>query len=167
MSFRIERDSMGEMRVPENALYGATTQRAVENFPISGKPLPRPYLRAAGLIKEACAVANEELGGLPKELADAIRKAAMEVVEGEHDAHFPIDVYQTGSATSTNMNANEVIANVALELMGYEKGQYEIVEPHDHLNMSQSTNDFYPTALKVAMVNASLGAAAKAFLQVS
>ncbi|MHC4847529.1 MAG: class II fumarate hydratase [Planctomycetota bacterium] len=151
MSFRTERDSMGEMRVPENALYGATTQRAVENFPISGKPLPRAYLRAAGLIKEACAVANEELGSLPKELADAIRKAAMEVVEGEHDAHFPIDVYQTGSATSTNMNANEVIANRACQILGHPIGSRDVVHPNDHVNMGQSSNDTMPTALHIAL----------------
>ncbi|MHC4941105.1 MAG: class II fumarate hydratase [Planctomycetota bacterium] len=151
MSFRIERDSMGEMRVPEDALYGATTQRAVENFPISGKPLPRAYLRACGLIKEACAHANEQLGELPADLAENIRKAAMEVAEGEHDRHFPIDVYQTGSATSTNMNTNEVIANRVCQILGHPIGSREVCHPNDHVNKGQSSNDTMPTALHIAV----------------
>jgi len=151
MNTRVEKDSMGEMRVPENALYGASTQRAVENFPISGKPLPRAFLRAVGLIKEACAAANEELGGLPKELADPIRQAATEVADGQHDAHFPVDVYQTGSATSTNMNANEVIANRACQILGHPIGSREVVHPNDHVNMGQSSNDTMPTALHIAL----------------
>jgi len=151
MSFRIERDSMGEMKVPEDALYGATTQRAVENFPISGKPLPRAFLRACGLIKEACASANEALGLLPAKTAEAIRTAAREVVEGEHDRHFPIDVYQTGSATSTNMNANEVIANRACQILGHPIGSRDVVHPNDHVNMGQSSNDTMPTALHIAL----------------
>jgi len=151
MNTRIEKDSMGEMRVPENALYGASTQRAVENFPISGEPLPRAFLRAVGLIKEACATANDELGLLPKELADPIRQAATEVAEGEHDAHFPVDVYQTGSATSTNMNANEVIANRACQILGHPIGSREVVHPNDHVNMGQSSNDTMPTALHIAL----------------
>ena len=151
MNTRIEKDSMGEMRVPENALYGASTQRAVENFPISGKPLPRAFLRAVGLIKEACAAANEELGGLPKELAGPIREAATEVAEGQHDEHFPVDVYQTGSATSTNMNANEVIANRACQMLGHPIGSRDVVHPNDHVNMGQSSNDTMPTALHIAL----------------
>jgi len=141
---------MGEMKVPEDALYGATTQRAVENFPISGKPLPRAYLRACGLIKEACAAANADLGEIDAKTADAIRKAAMEVAEGEHDRHFPIDVYQTGSATSTNMNANEVIANRACQLLGHPIGSRDVVHPNDHVNHGQSSNDTMPTALHIA-----------------
>jgi len=151
MSFRTERDSMGEMKVPEDALYGASTQRAVENFPISGRPLPRPFLRACGLIKEACAKANADLGELDAGVADAIRKAAMEVAEGEHDRHFPVDVFQTGSATSTNMNANEVIANRACQILGKPIGSRDVVHPNDHVNHGQSSNDTMPTALHVAL----------------
>jgi len=151
MSFRTERDSMGEMKVPEDALYGASTQRAVENFPISGRPLPRPFLRACGLIKEACAKANADLGELDAGAADAIRKAAMEVAEGEHDRHFPVDVFQTGSATSTNMNANEVIANRACQILGKPIGSRDVVHPNDHVNHGQSSNDTMPTALHVAL----------------
>jgi len=151
MTFRIERDSMGEMRVPEDALYGASTQRAVENFPISGKPLPRAFLRAVGVIKDACAVANEANGDLSPELSAVIREAATEVMAGTHDAQFPVDVYQTGSATSTNMNANEVIANRACQLLGKPLGSHDIVHPNDHVNAGQSSNDTMPTALHIAL----------------
>jgi len=147
---RIERDSMGEMRVPVDALYGATTQRAVENFPISGKPLPRAFLRALGLIKKAAASVNEDLGAIDAKLAHAIREAAQEVADGKLDRHFPIDVYQTGSGTSTNMNANEVIANRACQLLGHAIGSREAVHPNDHVNRGQSSNDVIPTALHVA-----------------
>jgi fumarate hydratase class II len=153
MKTRIEKDSMGEMRVPEDALYGASTQRAVENFPISGQPLPRPFLRAVGLIKEACACANEQLGLLPAALSAPIRQAAREVADGTLDAHFPVDVYQTGSATSTNMNANEVIANLANQRLGIglgAKGQKGAVHPNDQVNMGQSSNDTFPAAMHIA-----------------
>jgi len=150
MRFRVEKDSMGEMRVPEEALYGASTQRAVENFPISGRPMPRAFLRAVGLVKEACAAANEAMGAIEKPLAKAIRAAAMEVAEGKLDAHFPVDVFQTGSGTSTNMNANEVIANRAAQGLGFPIGSRDKVHPNDHVNRGQSSNDVIPTALHVS-----------------
>jgi len=150
MPERIERDSMGEMRVPGDALYGATTQRAVQNFPISGRPLPRAFLRALGLIKEACAATNAELGEIDPALAHRIRQAAAEVAAGELDRHFPIDVFQTGSGTSTNMNANEVIANRVCQLLGKPIGSREVCHPNDHVNRGQSSNDVIPTALHVA-----------------
>ncbi|MEO6030009.1 MAG: class II fumarate hydratase [Candidatus Binatia bacterium] len=140
---RIERDSMGEMRVPHDALWGASTQRAVENFPISGWRFPRRFIRALGLIKHAAATANEELGLLPPTLGAAIRAAADEVAAGPLDGHFVVDVFQTGSGTSTNMNANEVIAHRAA-------AGGHVVHPNDHVNMSQSSNDVIPTAMHVA-----------------
>ena len=142
--FRTERDSMGELQVPANALYGAQTQRAVNNFPISGLPMPRGFIRALGLVKIACAKANEKLGLLDKKFADVICSAANDVANGKYDEHFPIDVFQTGSGTSTNMNANEVISHVATELLG------EMVHPNDHINMSQSSNDVIPTTIHVS-----------------
>ncbi len=141
---RIERDSMGEMRVPEDALWGASTQRAVENFPISGERFPRVFLRALGLVKRAAALANAELGVLAPDVARAIADAAAEVADGALDAHFPLDVFQTGSGTSTNMNANEVIAARA------RSKQSLAIHPNDHVNASQSSNDVIPTALHVA-----------------
>ncbi|MDH5395233.1 MAG: class II fumarate hydratase, partial [Gammaproteobacteria bacterium] len=143
-AFRTERDSMGELQVPADAFYGAQTQRAVNNFPISGLMMPRGFIRALGLVKVACASANEKLGLLDKKYADVIRTAATEVAQGKHDQHFPIDVFQTGSGTSTNMNANEVISHIATELLG------EPVHPNDHINMSQSSNDVIPTAIHVS-----------------
>ena len=131
---------MGEIQVPQDACYGAQTQRAVENFPISGLRMPRAFLYGLGLVKQACADANASLGLLEPEKADAIAKAARQVANGQHDGEFPIDVFQTGSGTSTNMNANEVIANLA------GKG----IHPNDHVNMSQSSNDVIPTALHVS-----------------
>ena len=116
--FRTERDSMGEVRLPEQALWGAQTQRAVANFPISGQPMPRPFIRALGLIKAAAAEANRELGLVTVEMAGAIVSASLEVATGDHDAHFPVDVFQTGSGTSSNMNANEVIADAGHETVG-------------------------------------------------
>jgi fumarate hydratase class II len=142
--FRIERDSMGELKVPAEALYGAQTQRAVQNFPISGLRMPREFIRAVGLIKAACAAANAELGYLRKPLAKAIQQAAMKVARGEVDDQFPVDVFQTGSGTSTNMNANEVIAHLA-GTVGKDK-----VHPNDHVNMGQSSNDVIPTAIQVS-----------------
>ena len=140
------RDSMGELQVPEDALWGAQTQRAVDNFPISGIPMPRRFIAALGLVKWAAAGANAELGLLSTDMAVAIQKAALEVVAGEHDRHFPIDVFQTGSGTSSNMNANEVIANLATTGLGAE------VHPNDHVNMSQSSNDVIPTCVHVSAV---------------
>ena len=149
VDYRIERDSLGEVRVPADALYGAQTQRAVENFPISGIPFPRPFIRALGLIKGAAAEVNLELGLLDAEKARAIRQAADEVADGAWDAHFPIDIFQTGSGTSTNMNANEVIANRATQILGGEIGS-KLVHPNDHVNMGQSSNDVIPAAIHVS-----------------
>jgi fumarate hydratase class II len=143
--FRVERDSMGELRVPIAALWGAQTQRAVQNFPISGLPLPRGFIRALGLVKWAAAGANLELGELDRVRAFAIQKAALEVAEGRHDAHFPVDVFQTGSGTSSNMNANEVIAHLASR---YADGI--AVHANDHVNRSQSSNDVFPTAMHLS-----------------
>jgi fumarate hydratase class II len=151
--FRIERDSMGEVRVPKQAYYGAQTQRAVENFPISGIGFPPRFVRALAIIKHAAASANQELGLLDSKIADAIRAAASEVMEGKLDKEFVVDIFQTGSGTSTNMNANEVIANRALELLDKERGSKE-VHPNDHVNMSQSSNDVIPTAIHVAALEA-------------
>ncbi len=142
--YRIERDSMGELRVPASALYGVQTQRAVDNFPVSGLGMPRPFIRALGLIKAACARANQELAGLDPAIAGAIAAAAEEVARGDHDSHFPVDVFQTGSGTSSNMNANEVIARLASERAG------QTVHPNDHVNMGQSSNDVVPTAIHVS-----------------
>jgi len=143
-AYRIERDSMGEVRVPAGALYGAQTQRAVENFPISGLRFPRSFLRALGMIKGAAAATNLDLGLLEPDMAAAIQRAAKEVEDGIHDADFPLDIFQTGSGTSTNMNANEVIANVATPRLGRK------VHPNDHVNMCQSSNDVIPAAIHVS-----------------
>lgn len=150
MNTRLERDSMGEMPVPADALYGASTQRAVLNFPISGHPLPRPFLRAYGLVKIAAAHANAELGLLEREKADWIVRAGEELAEGSLDAHFPIDVFQTGSGTSTNMNANEVLANRCSQLSGQAIGSRLPVHPNDHVNMGQSSNDTFPTCMHIS-----------------
>jgi len=146
---RIEKDSMGEMEVPADAYYGASTQRAVLNFPISGQPLPRRFIRALGLVKRAAAQTNLELGLLSRRRARAIAAAAQQVIDGELDADFPIDVYQTGSGTSTNTNANEVIATRATEILGGERGS-RLVHPNDHVNLGQSSNDVIPTAIQLA-----------------
>lgn len=147
---RIEKDSLGEVRVPADAYWGAQTQRAIENFPISGQRLPRRFIQALGIVKRACATTNEEYGFLDVMRAEWISAAAQEVADGQWDAQFPVDVFQTGSGTSTNMNANEVIANRAIELMGGEIGTRTPVHPNDHVNMCQSSNDVIPTALHVA-----------------
>ena len=149
-SFRVEKDSMGEMSVPAEALYGASTQRAVLNFPISGYRFGRSFLRALGLVKAAAAEANQELGKLDGKLAGLIRQAAEELIAGQLDAHFPIDIFQTGSGTSTNMNANEVLANRCSQLAGEAIGSKKPVHPNDHVNMGQSSNDVIPTAMHVA-----------------
>lgn len=142
--FRIERDSMGELKVPASALYGAQTQRAIQNFPISGLRMPREFIRAVGLVKSACAEANATLGHLDAGLAKSIKAAAGRVASGEVDGEFPIDVFQTGSGTSTNMNANEVISKLASD------GAAAKVHPNDHVNMGQSSNDVIPTAIQVS-----------------
>ncbi len=142
--FRIERDSMGELKVPADAKWGAQTQRAVENFPISGLRMPREFIRALGLIKKAAALANRDLGLLDDAVAEAIAAAAGEVADGLHDAQFPVDVFQTGSGTSSNMNANEVIAGLASAALGSP------VHANDHVNMGQSSNDVIPSAIHVS-----------------
>ena len=147
--FRIEHDTMGEVRVPVDALWRAQTQRAVENFPISGRGLERAQIRALGLLKAACAQVNRDLGLLDAEKADAIVAAATEIADGRHDDQFPIDVFQTGSGTSSNMNANEVIASIA-------QANGVTVHPNDHVNMSQSSNDTFPTATHVAATEAAV-----------
>ena len=145
----MERDSMGEMQVPADAYYGASTQRAVLNFPISGQAMPRRFIRALGMVKRAAAQTNRELGLLPRRRARVIAAAAQEVIDGKLDDQFPIDVYQTGSGTSTNTNANEVIANRAIEILGGERGS-KLVHPNDHVNLGQSSNDVIPTAIQLA-----------------
>jgi fumarate hydratase class II len=147
---RIERDSLGEVEVPGGTYYGAQTERARRNFPVSGLRFPRRFLSALGLIKLHAAEANRELGILSDELAQAIIQAAGEVAEGRHDGDFPLDIFQTGSGTSTNMNANEVIANRAIEILGGEIGSKQPVHPNDHVNAGQSSNDVIPTAIHVA-----------------
>ncbi len=150
MGTRVERDSMGEMRVPEGAYYGAQTQRAVENFPVSGLTIPTGMIRALGMIKWAAAQVNQNLGLLDKKRGHAIMQAAQEVIDGKLDDQFPIDVFQTGSGTSSNMNANEVIGNRASELMGGQIGSHEPVHPNDHVNKGQSSNDVIPTSIHLA-----------------
>ncbi len=147
---RIEKDSMGEVEVPARAYWGAQTQRAVQNFPISGWRMPRPFIRALGLVKRYAAEVNAELGLIDRNIADAIIQAAEEVIEGKWDDHFPVDVFQTGSGTSSNMNANEVIANRANEILGSPLGSRKPVHPNDHVNRGQSSNDVVPTAIHIA-----------------
>src|SRR5580704_14018972 len=151
MQKRTEKDSMGTMEVPAEALYGATTQRAVLNFPVSGNRFGRPFIRALGLIKWAAAQANRDLEKLDEERTRLIVQAAEEVIEGKLDSHFPIDIFQTGSGTSTNMNANEVIANRVSQIAGKPIGLKDPVHPNDHVNMGQSSNDVIPTAIHVAV----------------
>ncbi|MEX2044341.1 MAG: class II fumarate hydratase [Opitutus sp.] len=148
---RTEKDSMGELPVPDGALYGASTRRAFLNFPISGHRLPDAFIRGLGLVKEAAARANEELGLLDPARSALIQKASREIVEGKLAAHFPLDVFQTGSGTSTNMNANEVIANRASQLAGEPLGSKRPVHPNDHVNLGQSSNDVIPAALHVSV----------------
>src|SRR3954470_8439583 len=149
-AFRIEKDSMGEMSVPESALYGASSQRAVLNFPVSGYRFPRPFIRALGLLKWGAAQANHDLGLLDAHRSALIVQAAEEVVEGKLDDHFPLDIFQTGSGTSTNTNANEVIANRCAQLAGKPIGSRESVHPNDHVNMGQSSNDVIPSAIHIS-----------------
>ena len=143
---RTESDTMGEMEVPKSALWGASTQRAVINFPISGIPMSRSFIRALGYIKAGAAAANAELGIIDDEMKDVIISASISVADGNFDEHFPVDVFQTGSGTSTNMNANEVIATISSEESGLK------IHPNDHVNMSQSTNDSYPSSCKLAIL---------------
>jgi len=148
--YRVSRDSLGEVRVPQTALWGPQTQRAIENFPISGLKLPRRFIRAQGIIKWAAARANKEAGSLDAAKADAIMAAADEVIQGRWDDHFVVDVYQAGAGTSQNMNANEVIANRAAEILGGQRGDVTLVHPNDHVNMAQSTNDTIHVAIHIA-----------------
>jgi fumarate hydratase class II len=149
---RIETDSMGEMTVPEEALYGAQTARAVENFPVSGLRFSRRFIRTLGLIKKRAAIVNGALGVLKPAIANAIEQAAQEVIDGKWDHHFIVDIFQTGSGTSTNMNANEVIANRAAERLGGKRGDRQ-VHPNDHVNCGQSSNDVVPTAIHIAALD--------------
>ncbi|MBN4058883.1 class II fumarate hydratase [bacterium AH-315-J04] len=148
---RIEKDSMGEMTVPDTAYWGAQTQRAVENFPISGYRFGRRFIRALGLIKLSAAKVNRDLDKLDGKIADMITTAGQEVVDGKLDEHFVLDIFQTGSGTSTNMNTNEVIANRAIELAGGQIGSRDPVHPNDHVNMGQSSNDVIPTAIHISL----------------
>jgi fumarate hydratase class II len=152
----VEKDSMGEVEVPADAYYGASTQRAVINFPISGQRFPRAFIRALGLIKKAAAETNHELELLSPRLKRAITAAADEVIAGKLDEHFPIDIYQTGSGTSTNTNANEVIANRATEILGGARGS-KVVHPNDHVNLCQSSNDVIPTAIQISWAESITG----------
>ncbi len=147
---RTERDSMGEVEVPSEVLYGAQTGRALSNFPISGVRFDRRFIQALGAVKLEAANVNHELGGLDESLRDAIVRAAGEVVDGDHDEHFVVDIFQTGSGTSTNMNANEVISNRAIQILGGEVGSKEPVHPNDHVNRGQSSNDVIPTAIHLS-----------------
>jgi fumarate hydratase, class II len=148
--FRTARDTMGEMRIPIDALWGASTQRAVENFPVSGQPVPVQVVHAHAMLKWAAAIANQDMGVVDAEVAEAIKQAADEVIAGQHDDHFPVDTFQTGSGTSTNMNVNEVLANRAKQLAGEDLSSNK-VHPNDHVNASQSSNDTFPTSVHVAV----------------
>ena len=147
---RVERDSMGSMNVPVAAYYGASTQRAVLNFPVSDLRFSRSFIRALGLIKSAAAQVNKEFGDVDVKVADAIIEASQEVIDGKLDNQFVVDIFQTGSGTSTNMNANEVIANRAIEILGGKLGDRNLVHPNDHVNHGMSSNDAIPTAIHVA-----------------
>ncbi len=151
---RIEIDTMGKVKLPDDVYYGAQTKRAMDNFPISGLKLPRRFIRAQGIVKLAAARANGKLGLLDRKIFRAIEKAAMEVINGAHDNHFVVDVYQAGAGTSQNMNANEVIANRALEILKSKKGDYSLIHPNDHVNMAQSTNDTIPASIYISAFEA-------------
>ena len=152
MGTRIERDSIGELEVPADKYYGAQTQRSLENFKIGGEVFQREFIRAYGLIKKAAASVNHRFGNINDKILDAIHKASDEVISGALDEHFPLVIWQTGSGTQTNMNFNEVIANRAIEILGGKLGSKDPVHPNDHVNMSQSTNDTFPTAINIAAV---------------
>ena len=151
---RVEKDLLGEKTIPADAYYGVQTARALENFPISGVLINHypGFIEAWAIVKLAAARANTDVGAMKKEKLAAIEKASQAVLDGKYHDQFKVDWYQGGAGTSTNMNANEVIANIGLELMGHKKGEYQYLDPHDDLNMSQSTNDSYPTAIKVAFI---------------
>ena len=151
---RTEKDLLGEKQIPADAYYGVQTMRALENFPVSGvKTNFYPdYVRAYAMVKLAAARANTDIGRMKKEKLDAIEKACKAVIDGKYHDQFLVDLYQGGAGTSANMNANEVLANIALEMSGHKKGEYQYIEPHDDLNMGQSTNDVYPTAIHVALL---------------
>lgn len=152
MEVRVEKDFLGEVEIPETAYYGIQSVRARDNFPISGYKTDATLIRSISFVKKAAAMANAELGQLDERLADAIIKAAEEVIEGKFDDQFIVDPIQGGAGTSFNMNANEIIANRALELLGEEKGNYEVISPNSHVNMAQSTNDVFPTAVNIALI---------------
>src|SRR5712692_11481901 len=152
--YRVEHDTFGDIRVPAEKLWGAQTQRSLENFRISGERMPVELIRALALVKRSCARVNIELKELPEEKARAIAAAADEVLAGKHDGEFPLVVWQTGSGTQTNMNMNEVLANRASEILGGERGEKRRVHPNDDVNKGQSTNDAFPTAIHVAAVEA-------------
>ncbi|MBT7618348.1 MAG: class II fumarate hydratase, partial [Calditrichaeota bacterium] len=150
MEYRIESDTMGELRVPADRYYGCQTARSLMNFKIGGERMPRELIRALGILKKAAALTNAELGTLPQEKADLISKAADEVIEGKLDDHFPLVIWQTGSGTQTNMNTNEVISNRAIEISGGELGSKKPIHPNDDVNKAQSSNDTFPTAMHIA-----------------
>src|SRR2546429_7162916 len=152
--YRIEKDTMGDVKVPSWAYWGAQTQRAVDNFPISSLRFSKDFIRALALVKLAAAKANMQLGLLDEKKGNTIVSAAKEVMEGSLYEQFVVDVFQTGSGTSTNMNANEVIANRAIELLGGKRGDKKLIHPNDHVNMCQSTNDVFPTAIHVSAAEA-------------
>ena len=152
MSHRTERDSLGPIEVPSDKYYGAQTQRSLDNFKIGNQRFPREFIRAYGILKKSAATVNHSYGNLEDSIKDAIHKAADEVIDGKLDDHFPLVVWQTGSGTQTNMNFNEVISNRAIEILGGELGSKNPIHPNDHVNMSQSTNDTFPTAINIAAV---------------
>jgi fumarate hydratase class II len=152
MKHRVERDSLGTVNVPRDRYWGAQTQRAIENFDIGTERVPAALIRAYALVKQAAAGVNADLGSIDGKVAEAIERAALEIIEGKHDGEFPLRIWQSGSGTQTNMNLNEVIANRASEILGGERGEKRLVHPNDHVNCSQSTNDTFPTAMHVAAV---------------
>ena len=157
MGYRKEKDSMGEVEVPNEKYYGAQTQRSINNFKIGGERFQREFIRAYGIVKKAAAKVNASAGKLDKNIANAILEASDEVINGDLDKHFPLVIWQTGSGTQSNMNFNEVISNRAIEMMGGEIGTKDPVHPNDHVNMSQSTNDTFPTAINIAVVQLAIG----------
>ncbi|MCG8444317.1 MAG: class II fumarate hydratase, partial [Hyphomicrobiales bacterium] len=150
MATRTETDSFGPLEVPVDRYYGAQTARSLINFPIGSETMPKPLIRALGIIKRSAALSNKELDNLEPRLADAIAAAGMDVLEGKLDGHFPLSVWQTGSGTQSNMNANEVVANRAIEILGGELGSKDPIHPDDHVNRGQSSNDTFPTAMHIA-----------------
>ena len=152
MKYRIEKDSLGEMQVPENAYYGAQTQRAVENFKISNLRFSEQFIKSLALIKKSAAIVNNKLGLIENDVSKIIIDVSDEIISGKYMNEFVIDIFQTGSGTSTNMNINEVIANIAAEKMGGEKGDKNVIHPNDHVNLGQSSNDVIPTAIHLALI---------------